>query len=71
MGNILGRWGTRRFNVVLDMEVDMVKDMVEDLKKIMGTWQLTMVMDMQVDTVKGFGWRHSGELGWGPGGRRF
>ena len=30
-----------------------------------------MVMDMQVDTVKGFGWRHSGELGWGPGGRRF
>ena len=36
VGNILGRWGTRRFNMVVDMEVDMVKDMVEDLEKIVG-----------------------------------
>ena len=32
MGNILGRWGTRRFNMVVDMEADMVKNMVEDLE---------------------------------------
>ena len=57
--------------MITDKGVDMVKDMVEDLEKIVGDMETYYGNGHAGGHGEGLGWRYSGELGWGLCGRRF